>query len=273
MMSLLAGCAGANSAPAPSATEAATATTAGGDGETEEAAPAADGSWPGSSVQLLVPSKAGGITDIYTRYVQGSLQKSTGGNFATINYDTEAVGYENLRSANADGTTLLFQHSTLICKYLTGAVEYDPSTESRVVGEVADMGSQAIICSPDTPYDTWDEFIAYAKEHPGDVTTAIATNGTTHSIFGQVQKNCGVELNMVECSSEADKLTNVAGGIIDVANCSLGSAKEYEDAGKLKVLGVLGSGKPEENYPDWEPIQDVIWSSHLYCFAPAGKLF
>lgn len=270
MMSVLAGCAGANSAPAPSATEAAAATTAAEGGETKGAAPAADGSWPGSSVQLLVPSKAGGITDIYTRYVQESLQKSTGGNFATINYDTEAVGYENLRSANADGTTLLFQHSTLICKYLTGAVEYDPSTEFRVVGEVADMGSQAIICSPDTPYNTWDEFIAYAKEHPGEVTTAIATNGTTHFIFGQVQKNCGVELNMVECSSEADKLTNVAGGIIDVANCSLGSAKEYEDAGKLKVLGVLGSGKPEENYPDWEPIQDVIWSSHLYCFAPAG---
>lgn len=269
VISLLAGCANANSAPAPAATQAAKTEAAASDKEVSAATSAENVSWPSSAVQLLVPSKAGGITDIYTRYVQESLQKSTGGNFATVNYDTEAVGYENLRSANPDGTTLLFQHSTLICKYLTGAVEYNPSTEFRVVGEVANMGSQAIICGPDAPYNTWDEFVSYAKEHPGEVTTAIATNGTTHFIFGQVQKNCGVELNMVECSAEADKLTNVAGGIIDVANCSLGSAKEYENAGKLKVLGVLGSGEPEENYPEWEPIKDVIWVSHLYCFAPA----
>ena len=113
-------------------------------------------------------------------------------------------------------------------------------------------------------------FVSYAKDHPGEITTGIATNGTTHFIFGQVQKQCGIELNLVECSAEADKLTNVAGGIINLANCSLGNAKEYEDAGKLKVLGVLGTGQPEENYPDWAPITDVIWQSYLYCLAPAG---
>lgn len=225
--------------------------------------------WPNGSIQFLVPSKAGGITDIYTRYAQKSLQKSTGANFATINYDTEAVGYETLRSAKADGSTILFQHSTVICKYLTGAVDYDPSTQFKAVGAVADMGSQAIITSSDSPYDTWAEFVAYAKDHPGEINTGIATNGTTHFIFGQVQNQCGIELNLVECSAEADKLTNIAGGIIDVANCSLGNAKEYEAAGKLKVLGVLGSGKAEENYPEWEPITDVIWQSYIYCLAPA----
>lgn len=262
---MLGGCSKASVEPSPAASTA---------GKTEaqktEGAAATDAAWPKSAVQLLVPSKAGGITDIYTRYVQESLQKSTGGNFATVNYDTEAVGYENLRSAKPDGNTLLFQHSTLICKYLTGSVDYDPSKEFRVVGEVANMGSQAIICGPNAPYTTWEEFITYAKEHPGEVNTAISTNGTTHFIFGQVQKNCGVELNLVECSSEADKLTNVAGGILDIANCSLGNAKEYEEAGKIRVLGVLGSGEPEAEYPEWEPVKEVIWSSHLYCFAPAS---
>lgn len=266
----LVGCGSANSAPASttavSAAKTEAAETTAGGGATEEAG---DVSWPKSAVQLLVPSKAGGVTDIFTRYVQESLQKSTGGNFATVNYDTEAVGYENLRSAKPDGNTLLFQHSTLICKYLTGAVDYDPMKEFRIVGEVANMGDQAIICSPDAPYSTWAEFVAYAKEHPGEINTAIATNGTTHFIFGQVQKNCGIELNLVECSAEADKLTSVAGGIIDVANCSLGNAKEYEAAGKIKVLGLLGAGVADPNYPDWEPITDVIWASHLYCFAPA----
>lgn len=226
--------------------------------------------WPSGSIRFFVPSKAGGVTDIYTRYVQKSLQGSTSANFATVNYDAEAVAYERLRSSKADGTTLLFQHSTMICKYLTGAVEYNPSKEFAVVGVVANMGSQAIIANPKAPYKTWEEFIAYAKQNPGKVNTAVSTNGTTHFIFGQVQKNCGVQLNLVECAAEADKLTNVAGGHIDIANCSLGNAREYEKAGKLRVLGVLGSGKPEAGYPEWKPITDVIWESYLYCFAPAG---
>jgi tripartite-type tricarboxylate transporter receptor subunit TctC len=274
---LLAGCNSA-AAPAPATTKAAAgnaATTAKAAAGTTAAAGASKAGtasavkWPGSSVQLLVPSKAGGVTDIYTRNLQNYLQTSTKGSFATVNYDTEAVAYENLRSSKADGTSLMFQHSTVICKYLTGAINYNPSKEFRVIGSVADMGSQAIICGPKAPYSTWEEFVKYAKENPGKVSAAIATNGTTHFIFGQVQKKCDIKLNLVECSAEADKLTNVAGGIIDVANCSLGNAQEYEKAGKLKVLGILGSGKAEPNYPQWKPITDVIWSSHLFVFAPA----
>lgn len=262
---------GCSTSSGKSASEPAASSVAGAE-TSKEAVSGSTGNtkWPGGSVQLLVPSKAGGITDIYTRNVQNYLQQSTSGNFATVNYDTEAVAYENLRSAKTDGSSLLFQHTTLICKYLTGAVDYNPTEAFRVVGAVANMGSQAIICSPDAPYDTWEEFIAYCKEHPGEVNTGISTNGTTHFIFGQVEQNCGIKLNMVECSAEADKLTNVAGGIIDVANCSLGNAKEYEAAGKLKVLGVLGTGEAEVNYPEWQPIKDVIWVTYIYCFAPAS---
>jgi tripartite-type tricarboxylate transporter receptor subunit TctC len=226
--------------------------------------------WPAGSVQMLVPSKAGGVTDIFTRYVQKYLQTNTDGRFGTVNYDNEAVAYENLRSARPDGATLLFNHSTIICKYLTGSIELNPAAQFKVVGIVADMGNQAIIVSPKAPYNTWGEFTAYAKQNPGKVNTAISTNGTTHFIFGLAQKNLGITLNFLECAAEADKLINVAGGFIDMANCSLGNAKEYETAGKIKVLGLLGSGKPEENYPQWAPITDVLWESYLYCFAPAG---
>ncbi|MGE4353821.1 MAG: Bug family tripartite tricarboxylate transporter substrate binding protein [Oscillospiraceae bacterium] len=266
VIGLLSGC---DSGAAPASSSPTASSVASAAPESTQSSDTEETSWPSGSIQFLVPSKAGGITDIYTRYVQKSLQTSTSANFATVNYDTEAVGYENLRSAKPDGSTLLFQHSTIICKYLTGAIDYNPATGFKVVGVVANMGSQAIITNPDAPYDTWDEFVAYAKDHPGEVITGVSTNGTTHFIFGQVQKNCGIELNLVECSSEADKLTNVAGGIINLANCSLGNAKEYEDAGKIKVLGVLGSGQPEENYPEWQPITDVTWLSYLYCLAPS----
>ena len=191
-VSALSGCAAANSAPTTAAAKEAAA-PAESKADAAPAAEAGSGTWPNGAVQLLVPSKAGGVTDIYTRTIQNYLQSATNGNFATVNYDNETVGYENLRSAKADGSTLLFQHSTMICKYLTGAIDYNPQDSFRVVGVAANMGSQAIICGPDAPYNTWAEFIEYAKANPGQVTTAISTNGTTHFIFGQVQQNCAVE--------------------------------------------------------------------------------
>ncbi|MFQ9702841.1 MAG: hypothetical protein ACLR0U_12690 [Enterocloster clostridioformis] len=62
----------------------------------------------------------------------------------------------------------------MICKYLTGAIDYNPQDSFRAVGVAANMGSQAIICRPDAPYNTWAEFIEYAKANPGQVTTAIS---------------------------------------------------------------------------------------------------
>ena len=48
-------------------------------------------------------------------------------------------------------------------------------------------------------------------------------------------------MNSVECASEADRLTNLAGGFIDVGVVGVGNAVEYEKAGKLKVIGTVAS--------------------------------
>lgn len=268
--SLLAGCGGTATASSSATSESTAASSAAAESTAESTA--AEAAWPTAAVQFSVPAKAGGVTDIYARYVQNSLQQNWGGTFSTVNYDTPAVAYQTVVAAT-DPNTLLFQHSSLVCNYVTGSLQFDPTTDYRVVGMVADMGAQAIIVNPDAPYDTWEEMIEYAKANPGDMSCAIATNGTTHFIFGMVQSACGVELNLVECSSEADKLTNVAGGIIDLANCSLNNALQYEEAGQIKVLGILADGS-RDSYADlgyeWPVITDVTWAAHMYVYANAS---
>lgn len=267
--SLLAGC-GGNTTSSSAASDSAAADSTAADSAAADST--AEAAWPTAAVQFSVPAKAGGVTDIYARYVQNSLQQNWGGTFSTVNYDTPAVAYQTVVAAT-DPNTLLFQHSSLVCNYVTGSLQFDPTTDYRVVGMVADLGAQAFITNPDAPYDTWEEMIEYAKANPGDVSGAIATNGTTHFIFGMLQSACGVELNLVECSSEADKLTNVAGGIINLANCSLNNALQYEEAGQIKVLGILNDGS-RDSYADlgyeWPVITDVTWAAHMYVFANAS---
>lgn len=60
--------------------------------------------------------------------------------------------------------------------------------------------------------------------------------GANTFLFGKLCSVLGIELNKVECASESDRLTNLAGGFIDIGVVGLGNAQEYEKAGKLKVI-------------------------------------
>lgn len=275
---LLAGClaaiSGCNANSAPVTTTAAPTEKAAVETKTESTAAAetADIKWPAGAVQLLVPSKAGGITDLHTRYVQEWWQKNTGASMAVVNFDNEAVAYEQLRSAKPDGSTILAQHTTVLCKYITGALDFDPTQEMRVVAKLQYMGDQAIIAAPDAPFNTMAEMVEYAKAHPGELSAAISTNGTTHFIWGSVMKETGIDLKLVEASSETDKLTNVAGGFISLGNVSLANAKQYEEAGKIKVLGMLGRGQGNPDFPQWQDVTkqgvNVTWGANIYFFVP-----
>lgn len=273
-----AGC-NANSAPvtttaAPVQTTAAKAETGDAAKAQTEASTAADLKWPAGAVQILVPSKAGGITDLHSRYIQEWWQKSTGANIAVVNFDNEAVAYEQLRSSKPDGSTILSQHTTVLCKYITGAVDFDPTKEMRVVAKLQYMGDNALIAAPDAPYNTMEEMVEYAKAHPGELSAAISTNGTTHFIWGSIMKETGINLKLVEASSETDKLTNVAGGFISLGNVSLANAKQYEEAGKIKVLGIVGSGRDNPDFPQWKDVTsqgiNVKWRANIYFFVPVN---
>ena len=267
----------ANSAPVTT-TNAPAQTTAAKTESTEaskvqaESSAAADVKWPAGAIQILVPSKAGGITDLHSRYIQEWWQKSTGANMAVVNFDNEAVAYEQLRSSKPDGSTILAQHTTILCKYITGAVDFDPTKELRVVAKLQYMGDNALIAAPDAPYNTMEEMVEYAKAHPGELSAAISTNGTTHFIWGSIMKETGINLKLVEASSETDKLTNVAGGFISLGNVSLANAKQYEEAGKIKVLGILGRGSDNPDFPQWKDVTsqgiNVTWRANIYFFVP-----
>lgn len=226
------------------------------------------------SVTFLVGSRAGGFSDMAARTLTEYLQKVTKTKFAVVNQDT-ATANENMLAANPDGATLTANHVGLVLSYLSGGIDFDPREEFTVICEFADGGDQALIVPADAPYDTMAELADYAQEHPGEVSCAMATNSTSHCFMTMIANEIEAEFKYVECSSESDKLTNVAGGFIDFANCSLANASQYEEAGMVKVLGTFGSGTENNpRYPQWKSLPqqgiDVTFRGSFYLFAPAG---
>lgn len=234
----LAGCASSGGETTAAATSAAAKSG-------EAAAPAEGGAWAaGSNVYIDVPAKAGGGTDLYTRYLSQALTEVCPGvNFIVTNYDTSEVGMEHVKNADPDGLTLGTCHGGAIIQYLCGSSEVNIKDDLKVVGIMNQGGPQAIIAKPGAPYKNFTEFAEYVKAHPGEVVVGCSLGGTTQVLFTSLIEGLTGDaslVNYVQCSSEADKLTNVASGAIDIANCSIPNAQSYDEDGKLTVLGTLG---------------------------------
>lgn len=231
--------------------------------------------WPNTTVNVICPSAAGGGTDNTIRAFTDTWAQQLGQSVVVTNYEATPVAMTACADADPDGYTLVCHQNTAICQYVTGVLDVDPSKDLALVAALQYMGENALIVPADAPFNNFDEFIAYAKEHPGEVSVAIATGGPAQFLWGQVMNECGVELNMVVAANTTDKLTNISGGFIDCGQVDVANAKSYEEAGKVKVIGVLSS--TGENLPEWpehwNTLQaqgyDIGWDMRLYMWAPA----
>lgn len=205
-----------------------------------------DDVWPkGTTVNIDVPAKAGGGTDLYVRYATAALQEICPGvNFVVTNYDTAEVGAEHTKNAKPDGLTLTATACTSMDNYLSGASNVNPFEDYAVVGKLNDGGPQAIIAKPNAPYHNLKELGEYINAHPGEVVVGCALGGTSQiilrNIIASLGEGCADNVNYVQCASEADKLTQTASSSIDIANCSIPNAQAYEADGKLTILGTVG---------------------------------
>lgn len=233
------------------------------------------------TITLAVPGKAGGGSDLAIRYYSEGLNRIYGLKTTVTNYDSNTVGHQTVANAKPDGTTLMVATSALNIQYITGNATVNPMTDLTLIACLEDNGFSTLAVPVSAPYDDFQGFVDYAKEHPGELNAGMPAAGANTFLFGKLCNALGIELNKVECASESDRLTNLAGGFIDIGVVGLGNAQEYEKAGKLKVIGtVAGDGITIDQYPDTLPdnyktlqeqgFQDCYMLVYHYLMGPAG---
>ena len=273
----LSACGGSSSSSSSStASSASTAASAAGTA-------AADGiGFPkNETITLAVPGKAGGGSDLAIRYYSEGLNRIYGLKTTVTNYDSNTVGHQTVANAKPDGTTLMVATSALNIQYITGNAQVNPMTDLTLIACLEDNGFSTLAVPKNAPYDDFKGFVEYAKAHPNELNAGMPAAGANTFLFGKLCSALGIELNKVECASESDRLTNLAGGFIDIGVVGLGNAQEYEKAGKLKVIGtVAGDGITISEYPAELPenyktlqeqgFQDCYMLVYHYLMGPAG---
>ena len=246
-----------------------------------EAAEGSIGFVKDQTLNLVVPGKAGGGSDLAIRYYAQALTDVYGLKTTVTKYDSNTIGHQIAKDAKPDGTTLTLATGALNIQYITGNSDIDPMKDFTLIACMQDNGYSALAVPKDAPYDDFKGFVEYAKAHPGEINVGMPAAGSNTFLFGQITNAVGIELNPVEMASESDRLTNLAGGFIDIGVVGVGHGLEYEQAGKLKVIGTVASdgttiaGYPEalpDNYKTLQEqgFQDCYYNVYHYLLGPAG---
>src|SRR3989440_10193615 len=139
----------------------------------------ASGQYPSKPVRFIVPSAAGGGTDIIARALAQKLSESLGAQFVVDNRPGagQMIGIEMAAKSSADGHTILMAASTLaINPIMYKKLSYDPLRDFAPITQAASLAN-VLVVHPSLPVKSVAELIAYAKQRPGQLNFASAGAG------------------------------------------------------------------------------------------------
>lgn len=220
---------------------------------------ASKSNWPSGTVQLYVPASAGGGTDMIARLFAKGMSDATGANFVVINDATGGgtVALENVRNAKPDGLNLYLGHTGQCGMMATG--QYDHTYEDfQMLGTITVPGAETncIVVNKNVEANTLQELIDAAKAEPGKYLTGVQANGNRHFMQLLLQQATGTEFTIVDCGGIADTITNLVGGMVDMAIVPIVNARQYVEAGDIKPLAITGDQKSEA-MPDVPTLKEL----------------
>ena len=197
--------------------------------------------WPSRQVSILVPTAAGGNTDLMARIAAEYLQNKFGKPFIVINKPSAGgvLTTEQTINSPADGYTLLFAPSaTVLLTPLVQQMSVDPLKELTPVTNVG-TGSQVIAVKASLPVSNINEFLAYARLNPGKLNYVVAgVNNISHLGPLLLFKRANVSLVMVPQRGEPQAISDLMGGDVDFYFGNASVLLQQAGSEKIKLLAV-----------------------------------
>ena len=237
----------------------------------------AQGAYPTKPITLVVPTAAGGTTDLSARMLAQALTPVIG---QSVVVDNKGGGNGNIaasivKRAEADGYTLFLQYSGyhVISPHLTKVAQWNQSDFQPVANVIS--APQIIVVRDGLPVKTLPELIAYAKANPGKLNYASSGNGSLQHVTGaMLEQQGGVKMVHVPYKGTGPALQDLLGGQVDLTFGTAPPFMPHIQSGKLRVLAVTGKERlsslsdvpttAEAGYPG------VNATSWFALFAPAA---
>ena len=235
----------------------------------------AQGTWPSRPITLIVPFAAGVSPDIVGRLLAERLGQSLG---QPVVIDNRAgasgiIGAEAAARAAADGYTLFLTVESIVgvLPHIYSKPRYDPFKDFTPVTQVA-LGPYYLVTSPEQPFRTISDVLAYARSKPDALTYgSLGVGSGAHMRMAMLSSMTGVSLLHVPYKSSP--LPDVIGRQVALAFEPATTAIPLVKGGKLRALAVT-SAKRQPALPDVPTVGETVPSFNndgwMALMVPAG---
>ena len=231
-------------------------------------AQAADPAYPTRPIRLVVPFSPGGGVDATARIIAPKLSEYMGQNWVVDNRAGAAgnIASELVARANPDGYTVLLALDTqLSANPSLYDLSFNVEKDLRPVIIIA-VSDQLVVVNPKVPAKTLKEFIALAKQKPGQLRHGSAGVGSSNHLAAELfKKVTGTDIIHVPYKGAGPAIAAVIAGEIQMNVSSTASTIGFVQGGRVRALASTGLTRnkllpdvptvAESGYPGFEAIQ------------------
>jgi len=218
----------------------------------------AQATWPDKPIRLVVPFPAGGQLDVVERLIADRIGPALGqpiiiepkpgadGNIAT----------DLVAKAAPDGYTWLAASppTTIQPSVRPKTLRYDTLRDFTGVALIGTSPFLFVVPSS-LPVNTLDEFIAYAKARPGELSYAGSARGTVvHLATELFMHDRAIKMEAINYPGQPSAIADLITGRVQFMTLGLILAEPQLKAGKLKALAVLD----RERHPHLPAVPTVV---------------
>lgn len=250
------------------ASTAALAACGGGDG----------GDYPSEDITFIIPYGTGGSTDPVGRQYASLLEEELGATVVVENREggSATIGTSAVAEADPDGYTLgLSSNSALAFAPLsTEGLPYSSPSDYQSLIKLVDLPT-VLAVKADSPWQTFEEFMADAEARPGELRVSVSGALTTPDLaIRELNQVAGVEITTVPFTGGGgESLAALLSGQIEATSSYGPQLKGQIEAGKVRALAVF-SADEYAFMPDTptatEAGYEVVAPASYYAFAPKG---
>jgi tripartite-type tricarboxylate transporter receptor subunit TctC len=230
--------------------------------------------YPSQVVRIVVPVSPGSIADGFARMIAEKLA-DTWKQQVIVENRPGLAGTTSVAKSPPDGYTLfLNSNGHTIAGAVNKNLQFDPVKDFAGITLIASV-PLVMIVPPVSPAKTVKDFIALAKERPGQLNVANAGVSTTSFLSAEVFKQAaGIVVVHVPYRGAPEAVTAVVRGDAHMYFAPIPSALELAGAGKVVAVAVNSAARVPQ-MPDMPTIAEAgligfKYESWFGMFAPAG---
>lgn len=204
------------------------------------AVPAMSDNYPDKAIEIVVPAKAGGGSDITVRTIQPFLEKALGVDVVVLNVPGagSVAGSRRVVDEDPDGYSVLVNHTTLLTAIALGKADF--GLDDLALAAKGVSIPLVIVVPGDSPYSDIASIAKASTE--SKIIAGVNLGALNHFTMLLVESKVEASnFRYVQTGGGAKTTAALLGGHIDVGVLGASEALKLVESGDAKVIAAVGA--------------------------------